>query len=61
MNLPPLTARDAAASSLLGALDLTGPPTFLDPPSLPEPSLKWFLVKPRNHPPCRSGFALSRR
>jgi phospholipase C len=40
-NLPPLTARDAAASSPLGALDLTGPPAFLDPPSLPEPSLKW--------------------
>ena len=40
-NLPTLTARDAAAASPLGALDLTGPPAFLDPPSLPEPSLKW--------------------
>jgi phospholipase C len=40
-NLPTLTARDAAAVSPLGALDLTGPPAFLDPPSLPEPSLKW--------------------
>ncbi len=40
-NLPPLTARDAAAVSPLSALDLTGPPAFLDPPSLPEPSLKW--------------------
>ena len=24
-----------------GALDLTGPPAFLHPPSLPEPGLKW--------------------
>jgi phospholipase C len=40
-NLPALTARDAAAISPLGALDLAGPPAFLDPPSLPEPSLKW--------------------
>jgi len=40
-NLPPLTARDAAARTPLGALDLTSPPVFLDPPPLPEPSLKW--------------------
>jgi len=40
-NLPPLTARDAAAVAPLGALDLTGPPAFLEPPSLPEPALKW--------------------
>jgi phospholipase C len=40
-NLPPLTARDAAAASPLGALDLTRPPAFLEPPSLPEPSLAW--------------------
>jgi len=40
-NLPALTARDAAASSPLDALDLAGPPAFLDPPALPEPSLKW--------------------
>ena len=40
-NLPALTARDAAAASPLGALDLTGAPAFLDPPSLPEPKLKW--------------------
>jgi len=40
-NLPALTARDAAANSPLSALDLTGPPAFLEPPSLPEPSLKW--------------------
>ncbi len=40
-NLPALTARDAAASSPLDALDLTGAPAFLKPPSLPEPSLRW--------------------
>ncbi len=40
-NLPPLTARDAAALAPLSALDLTGPPAFLDPPSLPRPALTW--------------------
>jgi phospholipase C len=40
-NLPALTARDAAADSPLDALDLTGPPAFREPPSLPEPSLRW--------------------
>jgi hypothetical protein len=40
-NLPPLTARDAAAATPLDALDLSGPPAFLDPPALPAPSLKW--------------------
>jgi phospholipase C len=40
-NLPTLTGRDAAAVSPLGALDLTEPPAFLPPPSLPEPGLKW--------------------
>ena len=40
-NLPPLTARDAAATAPLSALDLTGPPAFLEPPLLPEPALKW--------------------
>jgi phospholipase C len=40
-NLPPLTARDAAARSPLDALDLTGAPAFLKPPLLPEPSLRW--------------------
>ena len=39
-NLPPLTARDAAAQTPLDALDLTGPPAFLDPPVLPKPSLE---------------------
>jgi hypothetical protein len=37
-----LTARDTAAASPLGALDLTGPPAaILDPTSLPKPSLTW--------------------
>jgi phospholipase C len=40
-NLPPLTARDAAATSPLSALDLDAPPAFLKPPSLPESGLKW--------------------
>jgi phospholipase C len=40
-NLPPLTARDAAARTPLDALDLTSAPIFLDPPPLPEPSLRW--------------------
>jgi len=40
-NLPALTARDAAASAPLSALDLASPPAFLKVPSLPEPSLKW--------------------
>ena len=40
-NLPPLTARDAAAATPLDALDLSAAPAFLDPPDLPEPSLRW--------------------
>jgi phospholipase C len=40
-NLPPLTARDAAARSPLAALDLDSPPAFLKPPDLPAPSLPW--------------------
>ena len=40
-NLPPLTRRDAAATSPLSMLDLTGPPAFLEPPSLPKPTLAW--------------------
>jgi phospholipase C len=35
-NLPPLTRRDAAAASPLGALNLDAPPAFLTPPLLPE-------------------------
>ena len=40
-NLPPLTARDAAAGTPLSALDLSGTPAFLTPPSLPQPRLEW--------------------
>jgi phospholipase C len=40
-NLPPLTARDAAAATPLDALDLAGAPAFLHPPALPAPSLPW--------------------
>ena len=40
-NLPALTARDAAARAPLDALDLTAAPAFLEPPVLPEPSLRW--------------------
>jgi phospholipase C len=40
-NLPALTRRDAAALSPLGAVDLNSPPAFLQPPTLPEPGLKW--------------------
>ena len=40
-NLPPLTARDAAAKAPLDALDLAAAPAFLEPPSLPKPSLTW--------------------
>jgi phospholipase C len=41
-NLPPLTHRDAAACSPLGALDLDAPPAFLTPPELPEPQAGAF-------------------
>jgi phospholipase C len=40
-NLPALTLRDAAATSPLGALDLTTSPAFLTPPQLPAPALVW--------------------
>jgi phospholipase C len=40
-NLPPLTRRDAAAASPLSALNLDGPPAFIDPPELPAPNLAW--------------------
>jgi phospholipase C len=40
-NLPPLTARDAAAHAPLDALDFTRPPTFAEPPTLPAPALAW--------------------
>ena len=40
-NLPPLTARDAAALAPLDALDFGNPPAFAEPPELPEPALRW--------------------
>jgi phospholipase C len=40
-NLPTLTRRDASALSPLGALDLAGPPAFLEPPALPKSRLKY--------------------
>jgi phospholipase C len=40
-NLPALTERDKAANDPLHALDLTGPPAFLTPPSLPPPAVPW--------------------
>jgi phospholipase C len=40
-NLPPLTRRDAAASSPLGAVDFEAEPTFAEAPKLPEPTLRW--------------------
>ena len=45
-NLPALTARDAAATPPLDALDFTAPQACLDPPVLPEPSLKWGSTRP---------------
>jgi len=40
-NLPPLTRRDAAASSPLDMVDLEAEPAFAEPPKLPEPALRW--------------------
>jgi phospholipase C len=40
-NLPPLTARDAAADDLLDALDLDAPPAFATPPELDAPARGW--------------------
>jgi phospholipase C len=45
-NLPALTRRDAAAVAPLAALDLSAPPAFLTPPTLPAPSLAWGSWKP---------------
>lgn len=38
-NLPALTHRDAAADNLLDSLDLSSPPAFARPPTLPPPAL----------------------
>ena len=46
-NLPPLTARDAAAVAPLDMLDLEGPPAFLTPPTLPGPAVKWGTWEPQ--------------
>jgi phospholipase C len=40
-NLPPLTRRDAAASSPLDMVDLEAEPAFAEPPALPGPALRW--------------------
>jgi phospholipase C len=37
-NLPPLTARDAAADDLLDSVDFDAPPAFATPPALAPPS-----------------------
>ena len=49
-NLPPLTHRDAAATSPLGALDLDSPPAFLTPPDLPAASAGPFKPMSRAYP-----------
>jgi len=46
-NLPPLTHRDAAAVSPLGALDLKSPPAFSEPPSLAAPKAGGFTPMTR--------------
>jgi phospholipase C len=46
-NLPPLTRRDAAAVSPLGALDLDAPPAFLTPPDLPAAKRGGFHFQAR--------------
>jgi phospholipase C len=38
-NLPALTFRDANADNLLDAIDLSSPPAFAEPPTLPAPAL----------------------
>ena len=45
-NLPPLTRRDAAATSPLGALDLNAEPTFLTPPRLTPPRDRFAPGRP---------------
>ncbi len=49
-NLSPLTRRDAAAASPLGALDLDAPPAFLAPPDLPAPKAGTFGAAYRSRP-----------
>jgi phospholipase C len=45
-NLPALTRRDAAASALTDFIDLTGPPHFPTPASLPRPTIWPFSGQP---------------
>ena len=51
-NLPPLTRRDAAAMSPMGALDLDVPPAFLIPPQLAAPGLSPLAAR-ELRPPFR--------
>ena len=45
-NLPPLTRRDAAATSPLDMVDFDSPPVFLTPPVLPDPAKPWPSASP---------------
>ncbi len=40
-NLPPLTHRDANAIAPWDLIDLSAPPPFLNPPTLPPPAIPW--------------------
>lgn len=40
-NLPPLTRRDANAVAPWDLIDLSAPPRFADPPTLPRPAIPW--------------------
>jgi phospholipase C len=40
-NLPPLTRRDASAVAPWDLIDLSAPPRFADPPTLPWPAIPW--------------------
>ena len=52
-NLPPLTRRDEAATSPLGALDLEASPKFLTPPTLPGPQAGPFSPSSRSRRSAR--------
>ena len=52
-NLPPLTRRDEAATSPLGALDLEASPKFLTPPTLPGPQAEPFSPSSRSRRSAR--------
>jgi phospholipase C len=59
-NLPPLTRRDAAAISPLGALDLGAPPAFLTPPMLDLAEPRSRLAAPGKLPPVVDAAAAFR-